>query len=423
MTGAEGASGLRAPGRIDVMRPWLGAAEVEALTEVIASGWIAQGPRVAQFEEEFAEAQRAGFAVATSSCTTALHLALLVAGVEPGDDVVVPSFSFVATANAVVHAGARPVFADVDAVTGNVTGASVAAALTPRTRAVIVVDQGGQPVDLEQVRAECDPRGIVVVEDAACAAGTTYLGRPAGAGAEIAAWSFHPRKLLTTGEGGMITTLRPDWAERARRLREHAMSVSAAERHASVLAPAEQYLEVGFNYRMTDLQAAVGLVQLGRLRDIVARRRSLAAEYAAHIAQIPGLRAVADPSWGASNFQSYWVEVGAGFPLDRDGLLAHLAAAGISARRGIMAIHRQPAYAGGDHGDQPLPVTEHLTDSTLILPLHHELTRADQARVVNALRSAAGLAGAWGPDEPGTGQGEPVGAGRREGGGVYGTQR
>ena len=374
--------------RINVMQPWFGEAEIAAVTEVIASGWVAQGPRVAAFEQEFARVQQAGHAVAVSSCTTALHLALVVAGVGPGDDVVVPSFSFIATANAVMYVGARPVFADVDPSTGNLTADTIAAAITTRTRAVIAVDQGGVPVDLDPIRALCDPRGIVVVEDAACGAGSTYRGRPVGAGAEIAAWSFHPRKIVTTGEGGMLTTSRPEWAERARRLREHAMSVSAAARHASVLAPAEEYLEVGFNYRMTDLQAAVGIVQLAKLPEVVARRRAIAAAYAKQIADLPGLRAVADPPWGTCNFQSFWVEVGPGFPLDRDGLLAHLAAADISARRGIMASHRQPAYAGGDHGDRPLPVTEHLTDRTLILPVFHQLSESELSRVVQALRTA-----------------------------------
>ncbi len=375
--------------RINVMQPWLGEEEIAAVSEVIASGWVAQGPRVAAFETAFAAAMSAEHAVATSSCTTALHLALVVAGIGPGDDVVLPSFSFIATANAAVYVGARPVFADVDRVTGNVTAATVEAALTPATRAVIVVDQGGVPVDLDAIRAVTDPRGIVVVEDAACAAGSTYRGRPVGAGADIAAWSFHPRKIVTTGEGGMVTTSRADWADRARRLREHAMSVSAADRHASVLAPAEQYLEVGYNYRMTDLQAAVGIVQLGRLPEVVARRREIAAAYAKQLDAVPGLRTVADPAWGTCNFQSFWVEVGPGSALDRDGLLAHLAAADISGRRGIMAAHRQPAYAGGDHGDQALPVTEHLTDSTLILPLFHQLSESEQARVVDALRTGA----------------------------------
>ena len=373
--------------RLNVMVPFLGEEEVEAVAEVLRSGWVAQGPRVAAFEQAFAGVMEAQHAVATSSCTTALQLALRVVGVGPGDEVVVPSFSFIATTNAVVHAGATPVFADVDAVTGNLTTETVAGALSRRTRAVIVVDQAGVPVDLEAVRAICDPRGVTVVEDAACAAGSTYRGRPVGAGAEIAAWSFHPRKILTTGEGGMLTTAHADWAERARRLREHAMSASAADRHGQVLAPAESYGEVGFNFRMTDLQAAIGLVQLARLPEIVERRRTLAGTYAKYIDEIPELRAVADPPWGTCNFQSFWVEVAPSSPVTRDGLLARLARAEISARRGIMSTHRQPPYA---HLSTPgsLPVTERLTDHTLILPLFHQLDESEQARVIAVLHSA-----------------------------------
>jgi len=371
--------------RINVMKPWLGEEEVRALTEVIASGWVAQGPRVAQFEREFAGAMQAEHAIATSNCTTALHLALIVAGVGAGDEVIVPSFSFIATANAPTYVGARPVFVDVDPVTGNVTAEGVAAMITASTRAVIVVDQGGVPVDLDAIRSVCDPLGIVVIEDAACGAGSTYRGRPVGAGAVLTAWSFHPRKLLTTGEGGMLTTSNPDWAARARRLREHAMSVSAADRQASVLAPAEEYLEIGFNYRMTDLQAAVGIVQLGRLPAIVRRRREIADGYTEALAGIPGLRPVGDPGWGTSNFQSYWVEVGEDYPLDRDALLLHLAEAGVSARRGIMSAHLQPAYAGSPSRRGPLPVSEHLTGSTLILPLYHQLEAAEQATVIDTV--------------------------------------
>jgi perosamine synthetase len=375
---------------IPVMKPLLGPAEAQAASDAVLSGWVAQGPRVIEFEGTFANRVGAAHAVAVSSCTTALHLALVVAGVGPGDDVVVPSLSFIATANAVRYVGANPVFADVDLHTQNLTAETIAQVLTSATRAVIVVDQGGIPADVDSIRAVCDPMGITVVQDAACAIGSTFMGSPVGGRAELAAFSFHPRKVITTGEGGMLVTSREDWARRSRRLREHGMSVSAAERHHASGPVIEQYLETGFNYRMTDIQAAVGLVQLTRLDQIIARRRLLAGRYQHLLSELPALHGAvmaADPSYGTTNFQSFWVCLPDGFPVERNELLALLASRRISARRGIMASHLEPAYVG--HPRAELPVTERLTSQSLILPLFHELTEHEQDRVVDAIAWAS----------------------------------
>lgn len=369
---------------IPVMLPLLGEEEARAATEAIRSGWVAQGPRVARFERDFAVRMGAAHGVAVSSCTAALHLALVSDGIGPGDEVVVPSLSFIATTNAVRYVGATPVFADVDPTTGNVTVETVAAVRTPRTRAVIAVHQGGVPFDVAALRKAAEEWDVALIEDAACAAGSTAYGQPVGAGARVAAWSFHPRKLLTTGEGGMLTLDDPTRAVRLRRLREHGMDVSAADRHGSAQPVLESYVEVGFNYRMTDIQAAVGLVQLDRLAGLVAQRRQQAARYHELLAELPGVVAVRDPGYGQTNFQSFWVLLPPDSRASRNEVLAGLAAEGISARRGIMAAHLEPAYAGT--AARPLPVTERLTRDSLILPLHHRLTPDDQERVVATLR-------------------------------------
>ena len=302
---------------------------------------------------------------------------------------VAPSLSFIATMNAARYVGAEPVFADVDPATLNLVPDTIEPRLTGHTRAVIVADQGGVPADLDAIRALCEPRGIAVIEDAACAAGAVYRGRPAGATASLATFSFHPRKLLTTGEGGMITTPDADVAARLRRLREHGMNVGAAERHASQQPVIERYLEVGYNYRMTDVQAAIGLVQLAKLGRQIERRRELAARYHELLAGIPGLVTIRDPGYGTTNYQSFWVLLPDGFPVSRDDLLRRLADAGVSARRGIMAAHLEPAYAGVTC--PPLPVTERVTANSLILPLFHELTEEEQDQIVSVVHAAAGL--------------------------------
>ena len=367
---------------IPVIRPWLGEAEAEAAAAVVRSGWVAQGPRVAEFEAAFAASAGAGHGVAVSSCTTGLHLALYLLGIEAGDEVVVPSFSFIATANAVRYVNATPVFADVDPVTGNLTPDTVDAVVTPRTVAVLGVHQGGVPFDVDALQALCDKRKLALVHDSACAAGSTYRGGPVSAGASLAAWSFHPRKLLTTGEGGMVTTSDQDWAARLRRLREHGMSVSAADRHASGSVRLEEYDEVGFNFRMTDMQAAVGLIQLAKLPEVIARRRELAQRYHKTLAEIDGLTWVDDPEYGTTNYQSFWVVLPESYQGTVIDVLSALVQRGISARRGIMAAHLEPAYRDAR---VDLPVTEHLTSRSLVLPLFHQMTEQEQDQVVTAL--------------------------------------
>jgi len=374
---------------IPIMRPWLGPREAEAAASAVASGWVAQGPRVAEFERAVADLVGAAEGVAVSSCTAALHLSLVTLGIGPGDEVVVPSLSFIATANAATYVGSTPVFADVDAVTQNLTPKTIEHVLSPATRAVILVHQCGMPADVGAVHALCDPAGIAVIEDAACAIGSVAHGKPVGAGSELVAFSFHPRKVITTGEGGMITTSRADLATRLRRLREHGMSVSAADRHDADRVVIERYLETGFNFRMTDIQAAVGLVQLSRLDDIVSRRRALAARYRELLADVPALELPMDPPYGETNYQSFWAVLPEEFPVGRDELLDRLLAQGISARRGIMASHLEPAYEGLPHGD--LAVTERITRRSLLLPLFHEMTEDQQDHVAATLRREAGL--------------------------------
>jgi dTDP-4-amino-4,6-dideoxygalactose transaminase len=377
---------------IPIMRPWLGPEEAVAVADVLASGWVAQGPRVAAFEAAVCAALGARHGVATSSCTTALHLALHGLGVGPGDEVVVPSLSFIATTNAPRYVGARPVFADVDLSTQNLTAATVERALGPATRAVIIVHQAGMPADVEAIEAVCVPRGVAVIEDAACAIGSTYRGRPIGGG-QLVALSFHPRKLLTTGEGGMLLTRDEALAGRLRRLREHGMAVTAHERHASRTVVVESYDELGFNYRMTDLQAAVGLVQLGRLDALVAERRSLSERYRDALDDVPGLVLPGDPPYGTTNYQSYIVRLDDDLPVDRDSVMQELLDRGIASRRGIMAAHLEPACR--DLAAPELPVTERLTRRTLILPLFHGMDTAQVERVAEALAECLQEVSTW----------------------------
>ena len=377
---------------IPVARPWLDERDADAARRAILSGWVTQGPEVAAFERELAAAVGAPHACAVSSCTTALHLALAALGVGAGDEVITVSHSFIATANAVRYCGAMPVFVDVRPDTYNIDPTLIEAAITARTKAVLVVHQLGMPCELDAILDITTRHGLPVVEDAACAIGSEIrwqgqwerLGRPHG---DVACFSFHPRKLLSTGDGGMLTTRNADLDARFRLLRQHGMSVPDTVRHASTRVVFEEYTVAGFNYRMTDIQAAIGRVQLSRLAEIVSRRRDLAARYGQALQHVAAITPAAEPEWARSNWQSYTVRLEP--PLDQRRVMQRMLDDGVATRRGVMNAHREPAYPPGSwRGSGPLTTGERLQETTIVLPLYHQMTPDDQDRVVASLKRA-----------------------------------
>ncbi len=400
---------------IPVARPTLGEEEAQAARRAILSGWVVQGPEVAAFEQEFAQIVGAPFAVAVSSGTAALHLAMMALNIGTGDDVVTVSHSFIATANAARYVGANPVFVDVEFKTGNIDADQLARAVSRRTRAILVVHQLGIPCNLEAILPLARDFNIKVVEDAACALGSEIkvlggggqglqtpgrrppgpplnatsvspawepIGKPHG---DLACFSFHPRKVITTGDGGMITGADPKLMERLARLRTHSMSMSAAERHGAGKVVFEQYLELGYNYRLTDIQGAMGREQLKRLPGMIAARRRLAARYQEALSGHPFIALPQEPPYARSNWQSFWVTLTPECPYDQHTVMQELLRRGIHIRRGVMCAHREPAYARQPL-HWPLPVSEYLQDHSIILPLYPDMTEAEQERVIGALK-------------------------------------
>jgi perosamine synthetase len=395
--GARGSGGImstaiKSQATISVARPSFGVEEERAVVETLRSGWVSQGPKVAEFEKRFAEYVGAREAIAVSSCTTALHLAMVASGIQQGDEVLCPSLSFIATANCIRYAGATPVFVDVDPATYNMDPGRIEAVITPRTKAILVVHQVGLPSPLAEICKIASCHGLTVLEDAACAIGSEYKGQRIGAPyTSLACFSFHPRKILTTGEGGMITTGDKSVANRLRQLRQHAMTVSDLARHSSNQVVVESYDEVGYNYRMTDLQAAIGLVQLQRLEAMLAKRRYLAARYSDKLSKLDWLVPPVEPADCRHNFQSYMIRLKSDAPITRDELMQGLLDRGISSRRGVMPIHREAPYRQAKW-DALLPETNMVADTTIILPLFDALTEEQQDYVIESI-SELGVSG------------------------------
>ncbi|MHB9073488.1 MAG: DegT/DnrJ/EryC1/StrS family aminotransferase [Desulfobaccales bacterium] len=409
--------------QIPLIIPWLGEEEVQAAKKAILSGWVTQGPQVKAFEDAFAAYTGTAHACAVSSCTTALHLALMTVGVKPGDVVITVSHSFIATANVIRHCQAEPVFIDVDPVTYNIDPAELSRCLAEdfevrgnnlwyrdvaklstvdsplrgrtaplgRLAALLIVHQVGLPADLARLLPLARQYGVPVVEDAACAigseiiftdrAGWEKIGRPHG---DVACFSFHPRKIITTGDGGMLATNNPKYDQTFRLLRQHGMDTPDFLRHQAGEVIFEKYRVTGFNYRMTDIQAAIGIEQLRRLPEIIIRRRALAHLYHQNLTSVKGIGLPVEPPYARTNWQSYILYLND--PTRQKEVMEGLLKQGISSRRGIMCAHREEPYSYA-WPEGSLPNSEAAQDRGIILPLHPLMHENDIECVVSALRT------------------------------------
>ncbi len=374
--------------KVPITRPYFDEAEKNAVTGPLDSGWVVQGPNVAEFERLFAQYTGAPYALATSSCTTALHLALATLGIGPSDEVIVPAFTFVATANVVEYQGATIVFVDIDNRTFNTTAELIEPQITERTKAIMPVSLFGLSADLSPIMALAKQHGLYVVEDAACAVGARYNGHHAGTVAHLAAFSFHPRKVITTGEGGMLITKDGDWAADIEARRSHGGTVSDLERHKKGAFALPEHNVLGYNYRMTDLQGAVGVEQMKKLSWVVERRQTLARHYDEALGDLEGLQTPYVPEGYEHTYQSYVLRVDEDARLSRDELAQELLARGVSVRQGTHAVHLQGYYQEKyDLAAEDFPNALYADRHSLTLPLFPAMTDAEQAYVVEQVRT------------------------------------
>ena len=370
--------------KIPLTKPYFDKKEEKMILEVVRSGWVTQGPKVAQFEEMVAKYTGAKYGVATTSATTALFLSLYMLGIGPGDEVIVPSLTFIATPNVVVHVGAKPVFVDVDPKTYNLDLNLVEKAITKKTKAIIPVDQVGLSCDWDEIKKIAKKYKLYVIEDAACATGSKYKGKRIGSVNKITCFSFHPRKLVTTGEGGMILTDDKSFAQRARELRHHGMEVSDVQRHNSNKIINESYSEVGYNLRMSDLEAAIGIEQFKKLPKILEKRNKLAKRYTKYFSKNKLLETPHIPNYCTPNWQSYILRIKENKKISRNTLMQKLLDVGVSTRRGQMASHVEIPYKKM-YPKLTLQETEKATAQTLALPLYHQMTIKEQDYVISKI--------------------------------------
>lgn len=371
---------------IPIAKPYLTKKEAKAAYDTILTGWITQGPRVAEFEQKFAEYTGARYAVAVSNCTTALHLAMIVAGVGPGDEVICPSMSYIATANCIKYVGAKPVFAEINPSNYNLDIKDVSKKINEKTKAILLVHQIGMPADIDQFKELAAKHQLHLIEDAACAAGSSYNGSKIGSHSDLVCFSFHPRKVISTGDGGMITTNNEAYYNRMKLLRQHGMSVNDRARHESSKIIFEDHLEVGYNYRLTDIQAAVGIQQLEKIDWIVGKRRKIAKRYHKAFKGINCIQLPTEKKGYFSNYQSYSIYLKDNCPHSRNDIMQKMLDAGVSTRRGIMTTHRETAYKEECAG-LSLPVSEKACDRSIILPLFVPMKDEDIDKVIETFTS------------------------------------